>query len=48
MEKWQTEGQPDAQQVLRDKTQAMIQDLSGPPDCDELVGKGNEYIQKLL
>ena len=44
MEKWQTEGQPDARQVLREKTQDMINNLSVPDDYEELVGKGEEYI----
>jgi trimethylamine--corrinoid protein Co-methyltransferase len=44
MEKWQAEGQPEARQVLREKTQDMISNLSAPDDYDELVGKGEEYI----
>lgn len=47
MEKWQAAGQPDARQVLRDKTQARIQDLSAPEDCKVLVEKGEEYIKSL-
>ena len=48
MEKWQTEGQPVARQVLREKTQAMLADLSAPDDCEELTGKGEAYIRHLL
>ena len=44
MEKWQAAGQPEARQVLREKTQAMIRDLSGPQDYEEMIGKGEEYI----
>ena len=47
MEKWQAAGQPDARQVLREKTQAKIRDLSAPEDYKELVGKGEEYIKAL-
>lgn len=47
MEKWQVAGQPEARQVLREKTQALLQDLSAPDDCDVLIGKGEEYIKSL-
>jgi hypothetical protein len=47
MEKWQEAGQPEAKQVLREKTQAMIQDLSSPQDYEEMIGKGEEYIKSL-
>ena len=47
MEKWQAAGQPDARQVLREKTQAMIRDLSAPEDYDVLIRKGEEYINSL-
>ena len=44
MEKWQAQGQPDARQVLREKTQALIGDLRAPEDYGELIAKGEEYI----
>ncbi|MFH2039379.1 MAG: trimethylamine methyltransferase family protein [Chloroflexota bacterium] len=44
MEKWQIEGQPDARQVLREKTQDMLSNLPTPLDYEELVRKGEEYI----
>ena len=47
MEKWQAEGQPEARQVLREKTQAKIRELTEPPDYKELIGKGEEYIKTL-
>ena len=47
MEKWQAAGQPEARQVLREKTQALLQDLSAPEDYDVLMGKGEEYINSL-
>ena len=47
MEKWQANGQPDARQVLREKTQALIQDLRTPDDYTELIAKGEERIRSL-
>jgi trimethylamine--corrinoid protein Co-methyltransferase len=47
MEKWQAAGQPEARQVLREKTQALLQDLSTPQDCDVLIRKGEEFINSL-
>jgi len=47
MEKWQAAGQPEARQVLREKTQALLQDLSAPQDYDVLIRKGEEYINSL-
>jgi trimethylamine---corrinoid protein Co-methyltransferase len=47
MEKWQSEGHPDARQILREKTWAMILDLAEPEDYKDLVGKGEEYIKNL-
>jgi trimethylamine--corrinoid protein Co-methyltransferase len=47
MEKWQAEGQPQARQVLREATLATLQELPVPPDYDQLVGKGEEFIRNL-
>jgi trimethylamine--corrinoid protein Co-methyltransferase len=47
MEKWQAAGQPEAKQVLREKTQALMEDLSVPEDCDAILRKGEEYIKSL-
>ena len=47
MEKWQAEEQPSARHILREKTQALLADLSAPDDCEELVGKGADFIKKL-
>jgi len=44
MEKWQSEGQPDAKKILREKTQAMISSLRAPDDYEELLRKGEERI----
>ena len=48
MEKWQAADQPVARQVLREKTRAILADLSTPEDYDELLGKGEEHIRHLL
>lgn len=47
MEKWQDAGRPEARQVLREKTQAILEDLSTPDDYDNIVGKGKEYIKSM-
>ena len=47
MEKWQAVGQPDARQVLREKTQDLIQGLTAPADYEDLIEKGEEYIRAL-
>jgi trimethylamine--corrinoid protein Co-methyltransferase len=44
MEKWQAEGQPDARQVLREKTCALLADLSAPEDYEEVMAKGEAFI----
>ncbi len=48
MERWQAEGRPDARQVLREKTRALLADLPAPEDYEELLGKGNEFIDRNL
>ncbi|MEI6289118.1 MAG: trimethylamine methyltransferase family protein [Chloroflexota bacterium] len=47
MEKWQSEGQPGARQVLRDKTQSMINSLEEPEDYAELISRGEVFIKSL-
>ena len=47
VEKWQAAGQPEARQVLREKSQALIMDMSGPDDSEALVRKGEEFIRSL-
>jgi len=47
MEKWQAEGQPEARQLLREKTRALMEGLSPPDDCDVLIGKGEEFLNAL-
>jgi len=46
MERWQAEGQPEARQALREKTQSLLSDLSIPDDgYEEIIGKGEEFIR---
>ncbi len=47
MEKWQTEGEPASQHVLREKTRSLLADASAPVDHDDLLGRGEELIRKL-
>jgi hypothetical protein len=47
MEKWQEAGSPPARQVLREKTQDLLASLPIPDDHAELIGRGEEFIQKL-
>ncbi|MFZ5909794.1 MAG: trimethylamine methyltransferase family protein [Chloroflexota bacterium] len=44
MEKWQAEGQPDARQVLREKTRALLADLPAPEDYEDVMAKGEAFI----
>jgi trimethylamine--corrinoid protein Co-methyltransferase len=47
MEKWQAEGAPQAQTILRKYTQQLIETAPAPEDHDELIAKGEEYIKSL-
>lgn len=47
MERWQSEGQPAARQVLRDKTRALLASAPAPQDYEELIEKGNAFIRNL-
>ncbi|MBI5840098.1 MAG: trimethylamine methyltransferase family protein [Chloroflexi bacterium] len=46
MENWQKAGEPSARQVLREKTQELLSNLPVPGDHAELLGRGEEFIQK--
>ncbi|MGB7874223.1 MAG: trimethylamine methyltransferase family protein [Anaerolineales bacterium] len=48
MERWQAEGQPDAEDVLRERTQALLSDLPIPEDYNELIEKGGAFIRFLI
>jgi trimethylamine--corrinoid protein Co-methyltransferase len=47
MERWQVEGQPEARQVLREKTRDLLLNLSAPDDYEELVGQGETFIKQI-
>jgi trimethylamine--corrinoid protein Co-methyltransferase len=44
MERWQSEGQPAARQVLREQTRALLAGLPVLEDYNELMGKGSAFI----
>jgi trimethylamine---corrinoid protein Co-methyltransferase len=46
MERWQSEGQPAARQVLREKTRALLEEAPAPEDYKDLVEKGCKYIEQ--
>lgn len=48
MERWRAEGQLEARQVLRQKTQALLADLPTPEDYSELTQKGEKFIQTFV
>jgi len=45
MEKWQAQGQPPAGQVLRDYAMNVLDTLKPPPDFEQLVGNGEQFIK---
>ena len=46
MEKWQELGRPPAIKLLREHTQRLLEDLQAPEDCEDLMAKGEEFIQR--
>ncbi len=46
LEKWQEEGQPRAEDILRQRTLQLIEEHEPPGDREELMVRGEEYIQK--
>jgi trimethylamine--corrinoid protein Co-methyltransferase len=46
MEKWQEAGQPSADKILREKTCHLLASAPKPEDHDELMGKGEAWIEK--
>lgn len=48
MERWQAEGRPKARQILREKTRGLLADLTALDDYEELVGRGEEFIQSFI
>ena len=47
MEKWQAQGQPNARQLLLEKTRSLIQNLTAPDNYEELIREGEEHIKSL-
>lgn len=47
MEKWQSENMPDAKELLRARTINLIESAPAPEDYEELIGKGQEFINNL-
>ena len=47
MERWQSEGQPAARQILREKTRALLTDSPAPEDYEQLLGKGSVFIRSI-
>jgi len=48
MEKWQAEGQPSAQEVLRQKTIEWMQSAPAPEDSQALTQKGEAFIRRVV
>jgi trimethylamine--corrinoid protein Co-methyltransferase len=46
MEKWQEAGSPTDRQVLREKTRDLLASASAPDDYEELIEKGEEFIER--
>jgi trimethylamine---corrinoid protein Co-methyltransferase len=46
IEKWQSEGMPDAKKMLRERTCAMLESAPAPDDSADLIRKGEEIISK--
>jgi len=47
LEKWMNEGNPKAIDLLEKHTLDLINNLAKPPDYDELISKGEEYIENI-
>jgi trimethylamine--corrinoid protein Co-methyltransferase len=47
MEKWQSVGQPSAERALYEATAALMSDAPAPADHDELLEKGEKFIEGL-
>ncbi len=48
LEQWQQNDRPQAASVLERYTLDLIADLAPPPDCQDLMAKGNAFIEKSL
>jgi hypothetical protein len=46
MEQWVDKGQPKAIDLLREYTRQLLEELRAPEDHDDLIQKGESFIQK--
>ncbi len=46
-QKWEEAGKPTATQVLREKTQEILDHPKLPDDCEEMLERGEKYIENL-
>lgn len=47
LEDWQKEGRPNAGQMLRDRTETLLNRLKPPADHDKLIAAGEHFIRSL-
>lgn len=47
LEKWQSRGCPKAEEFLRQYTAQIMENMSAPEDHDELIEKGERFIDQL-
>ncbi len=47
LEKWQAEGSPRAEALLRQRTQQLLETLTPPDDHDELLARGEAWIAQM-
>lgn len=47
LEKWEEEGNPKIEQLLRDRTVELLTNQEAPEDHDDYIGRGEEFIRKL-
>jgi trimethylamine--corrinoid protein Co-methyltransferase len=47
LEKWQAEGRPPAIDLLRQHTRQLLAELQAPEDHDELMARGEAFIQRI-
>ena len=47
LEKWQAQGRPGADQVLRQHTCRLLEDLRAPEDQAQLIARGEKYIHQI-
>jgi trimethylamine--corrinoid protein Co-methyltransferase len=47
LEKWQVRDRPQAEQLLREHTQRLLEECQPPDDHDELIAKGEAFIDRI-